>query len=213
MRIAQLSETTGVPIPSIKYYLREGLLHTGERTARNQAEYDDSHVRRLRLIRALIDAGGLSIAATRKLLVILDDDSLPIDLALGHAISAALKPPANTESPQMEWARSRVDALLDERDWLVERDTDKTEALASALAALSQLKSVGAEELLKLHLPHVEALAIEEIQWALKHEDKDSIVESAVGGTFLGGAIFNALRLLAHENLARRTAQPTEESE
>ena len=207
MRIAQLSETTGIPIPSIKYYLREGLLPAGERTARNQAEYGDSHVRRLRLIRALIDAGNLSIAATRKLLAILDDDSLPIDMALGHAISAALEPPTSTDSPRMEWARQRVDALLDDHDWLVERDSDKTEALASALATLSQLQPDGAEELLKLHLSHAETLATQELHWTMKHESKDSIVESAVVGTFLGGAMFNALRLLAHENTARRLSQ------
>ena len=35
MRIAELSQTTGVPVPTIKYYLREGLLPSGELTSPN----------------------------------------------------------------------------------------------------------------------------------------------------------------------------------
>ena len=30
MRISELAERTGVSIPTLKYYLREGLLHAGE---------------------------------------------------------------------------------------------------------------------------------------------------------------------------------------
>jgi len=32
MRIGELSRRSGVPVPSIKYYVREGLLPAGERT-------------------------------------------------------------------------------------------------------------------------------------------------------------------------------------
>ena len=46
MRIAELSQKTGVPVPTIKYYLREGLLPAGELTSPNQAHYDDRHVQR-----------------------------------------------------------------------------------------------------------------------------------------------------------------------
>lgn len=42
MRMAELSSSSGVPIPTIHFYLREGLLPPGERTSPNQAHYDDS---------------------------------------------------------------------------------------------------------------------------------------------------------------------------
>ncbi|MFD0479411.1 MerR family transcriptional regulator [Nonomuraea thailandensis] len=58
MRISELSARSGVAIPTIKYYLREGMLHQGEQTAATRAEYDETHLRRLRLIRALLDVGG-----------------------------------------------------------------------------------------------------------------------------------------------------------
>ena len=55
MRIGELSKAAGVPVPTIKYYLREGLLAPGELTSPNQASYGEAHIRRLRLIRALVD--------------------------------------------------------------------------------------------------------------------------------------------------------------
>ena len=61
MRIAELSTRSGTSIASIKYYLREGLLAPGTPTGRNQADYGEAHLYRLRLIRALIDVGGLSV--------------------------------------------------------------------------------------------------------------------------------------------------------
>lgn len=72
MRISELSAMTEVPIGTIKYYLREGLLPAGRRASRTTAEYDAAHVQRLRLVRALIETGGLGIAAVRRVLTVID---------------------------------------------------------------------------------------------------------------------------------------------
>ncbi|MFC7478903.1 MerR family transcriptional regulator [Luedemannella flava] len=93
MRIAELSRRSATSIPSIKYYLREGLIPGGRTTGRNQADYDEAHVRRLRLIRALVDVGGLSIAAVRDVLAAVDNPDLPGHDLLGiahHAVSPHL---------------------------------------------------------------------------------------------------------------------------
>jgi DNA-binding transcriptional MerR regulator len=68
MRISELSARTDVSVPTLKYYLREGLLPAGRRTSRTQAVYDDSHVERVRLIRALSEIGGLPLARVRTVL-------------------------------------------------------------------------------------------------------------------------------------------------
>jgi DNA-binding transcriptional MerR regulator len=68
MRISELSARTDVSVPTLKYYLREGLLPAGRRTSRTQAVYDDSHVERVRLIRALTEIGGLPLARVRTVL-------------------------------------------------------------------------------------------------------------------------------------------------
>ena len=43
MRLAELSERSGVSTATIKYYLREGLLQPGRRVTATQAEYDEEH--------------------------------------------------------------------------------------------------------------------------------------------------------------------------
>ena len=39
MKVSELSRVTGVSIASIKFYLREGLLHAGASTASNPVSY------------------------------------------------------------------------------------------------------------------------------------------------------------------------------
>ena len=88
MRISELSRVSGVPVATIKFYLRERLLPDGVRSSANQAQYDDTHVQRLRLIRALVGVGGLSLTATKDVLRQIDEPTgLTLDL-LGAAHQA-----------------------------------------------------------------------------------------------------------------------------
>ena len=66
MWMAELSERSGVPVPTIKFYLREGLLPRGEARGATRAAYDVDHVRRLRLIRALVDGAGFGLDRVRE---------------------------------------------------------------------------------------------------------------------------------------------------
>ncbi|MEW1976373.1 MerR family transcriptional regulator [Microbacterium profundi] len=108
MRISELSAQTGVPVPTIKYYLREGLLPEGERSAPTQAAYGEAHVQRLRVIRALITAG-VSIAETRRVLEALDDPPADAHRLLGTA-HAAITPPVD-ESLDLTAAQEAVAGL------------------------------------------------------------------------------------------------------
>ena len=94
MRVAELSTATGVSVPTIKYYLREGLLPQGELTSPNQARYGEQHVRRLRLIRALIEVGGLSVARLREVLAVLDAPDGHINNLLG-TVQVNILPPGD----------------------------------------------------------------------------------------------------------------------
>src|SRR5687768_10077798 len=85
MRIAELSRQSGVPVPTIKYYLREALLPPGELTSPNQASYGEAHLRRLRLIRALVDLGQVPIARVKEILEGLDSDSMTLHEQIGRA--------------------------------------------------------------------------------------------------------------------------------
>jgi len=50
VKISELSSRSGVPVATVKFYLREGLLAGGEKSSQTQASYDASHLSRLRLI-------------------------------------------------------------------------------------------------------------------------------------------------------------------
>jgi DNA-binding transcriptional MerR regulator len=92
MRISELSAQTGVPVATIKFYLRENLLHAGVRTAATQAQYDGSHVVRLRLIRALLGPGGLSVAAAHQVIQAIEKPPASLHELLGVAATAVAGP-------------------------------------------------------------------------------------------------------------------------
>jgi DNA-binding transcriptional MerR regulator len=92
MRVSQLSEQTGIPVATIKFYLRENLLHEGVRTSATQAQYDGSHVARLRLIRALLGPGGLSIAAAHQVIRAIEEPPESLHELLGVAATAVSGP-------------------------------------------------------------------------------------------------------------------------
>ena len=73
MQLKELSQRTGVPPASIKFYLREGLLPAGQAITATRARYSPQHASRLELIQALRRVVGLNIAQIRKLLKLADD--------------------------------------------------------------------------------------------------------------------------------------------
>ncbi len=81
---------SGLPVATVKFYLREGLLPPGEATGATRARYDDSHVKRLRLIRALTEVAGLRLEAVRTVLDTVDDDSRLVPRGDGQRAPPAL---------------------------------------------------------------------------------------------------------------------------
>ena len=121
MRISELSRRSGVPISSIKFYIREGLLAPGERRGPNQADYSDAHIERLDLIRALREVGGLSVDLARHVLDAIDVprwEVHPLDVAL-EAIYAKAPP---DDDPDYERTHTEVHAFLDGLPWTVPGD-------------------------------------------------------------------------------------------
>jgi DNA-binding transcriptional MerR regulator len=205
VRIAELSRRSGTSIPSIKFYLREGLLPAGTATGRNQAEYDNSHVRRLRLIRALIDVGGLSVTAAREVLAAVNTPDVPGHHLLGLA-HHSVERPARRDPESATWrdARAEVQALIADRGWYVDADSPNIDRAADAIAALRDL---GQDDLLVLvprYADAAERIAGHEVDAVVARGEPARMVEGVVVGTILGEALLNALRKLAQQDASAR---------
>ncbi|MGW4892628.1 MerR family transcriptional regulator [Kitasatospora sp. NPDC004240] len=207
MRIGELSNRTGVPVPTIKYYLREGLLPAGELTSPNQAQYGETHVRRLKLVRALVEVGKLSIAAAREVLVSIDEPGIELHRLLGTAHTAIVPPvTADRESPAWQDARRYADELIERRGWLVDTCSPTRDAIAQVVMTQRDL---GQEDLLRLsdaYATAAEQLAGAEVAAVVDRADNDGRVEGVVLGTVLGEAMLAALRLAAQENASAQAA-------
>lgn len=203
MRVGELSRRSGVPVATIKYYLREGLLPAGVLTSPNQAHYDDEHLRRLRLVRALVDVGDLSIAGVREVLVALDtrDDSLHKKLGL---VQEAISQPGAVELDPL--AVEDVQAFFRRHG---EECADVTESNVTHMlaAALSAARSVGHDHFRELLDPYLEGLkiiALADVNYIADRDSTDDVVEGMVIGTLIGDAVIKAVRRLAHSQVSRK---------
>ena len=68
LRMRELAEASGVPGPTIKHYLREGLLPEPVKTSRNMAYYPPDFVDRIRLIKQLQEERFMPLKAIKSLL-------------------------------------------------------------------------------------------------------------------------------------------------
>ncbi|HET7122079.1 MAG TPA: MerR family transcriptional regulator [Solirubrobacterales bacterium] len=85
LRMGELAKASGVPAPTIKHYLREGLLPEPVKTSRNMAYYPPEFVDRIRLIKRLQEERYLPLKAIKTVLEE-DPDRAEAMLELGDQI-------------------------------------------------------------------------------------------------------------------------------
>ncbi|MGK8490078.1 MerR family transcriptional regulator [Nocardia asiatica] len=210
MRIAELSRASGVPPATIKYYVREGLLPSGVRTHRNQAEYSDAHVSRLRLIRALVDIGGVSIEAAKDLLAALDSGSLSVRDSLGRVQYALGGRRSQVGGEQRETATEDVAALLDRRGWQIHDDSPARGTLIDVCAALRLLGHEDVVAAMDDYAAASETIAATDLALVGDEPGVDRMTETAIVGTILGDTLLAALRRLAQEHLSSTLIPPAD---
>lgn len=197
MRISELSTTSGVPVATIKYYLREKLLPEGERTSPTQATYGTAHMQRLGVIRALVDAG-VGIAGVRKVVGVLEEPpENPYDL-LGAA-NAAVTPAVSADIDLTE-----ATALLERMGGDTQKCFhDQIAAVAQALAALDRAGFSVPDRVMDAYLTHLTAIAEEELA-ATPETSIEDAVRYVVLGTALVEPLILALRRVAEQVAASR---------
>ncbi|MGW1535022.1 MerR family transcriptional regulator [Streptomyces aureus] len=210
MRLAELSERGGASTATIKYYLREGLLQPGRRISATQAEYGEDHLRRLRLVRALIQIGGVSVADAREVIAAAEDESLDHHLRLGAATrSLPCVERPDEDDPAVATARRSVDGLLEALGWAPDSGTDLLSPahrrLVDSVTALVRLGyPCGTEQLLPYGRLAAQ-LAVTDLDLVEEQPTATEQIEAAVALTVLYEPVLLSLRRMAHaEESARR---------
>ncbi|MEV0675736.1 MerR family transcriptional regulator [Actinosynnema sp. NPDC050436] len=201
MRIAELSRRTGVPVPTIKYYLREGLLPAGELTSPNQARYGEAHLHRLRLVRALVEVGGLSIAAVRDVLGALEDPEKSLHKAMGTVETAVAGTGATTDD---EVAHEQAREFVTRQGWGYRPRSDAFQSLVSVLATARDIGLDSFPAQLDGYARAGTALAAQDLDYVLSAPTKDAAMEVVAVGTVLGDAALAAVRRLARREMSVR---------
>lgn len=219
MKVAELSERSGVPLPTIKFYIRESLLPAGRSTGKNQAEYGDEHLARLALIRSLRDDAGLSVVAIARALraadaVVTDEHGggLFIEAAI-DTIERYAGPPISERSEEYQSARAELARMLETRSWAL---TGEENALKDAARALTLIKRAFHElttDDLCAYAEAAEQLAQHELPEEFEPlAARESALRYAVLGTVLFEPLILALRRLAHVSRTRTLSRARAEA-
>ena len=203
MRISALAQATGLPVATVKYYLREGLLHPGVATSATQASYDESHVRRIRLIRALTGPVGLSVQQTRTILELIDHPGDDLYETLGRAVGA-LPPPADEASAEDPDPFPRARAALEALGQVYDPRFAAVAQLETALAAVEDAGMPLSEPRLLEYGRQLREVA--EYDLERMPQEPHAAVEYTVLGTALYEPVIVALLRLAHQDVAARGA-------
>jgi len=202
MKVSQLCEVSGVSLPSIKFYVREGLLPAGQRTSATQAEYDETHVERLRLIRALIDIGGLPVATVGRVLAAVDNKEMPLSYVFGvaqYAISdASLYDPVDQSTRGV----AAVDDVIERMGWMVPDDSPGRDGAARIINTYADLGHEHLAEITDQYAQAAELIARSDLDAVARRSDVGDMAETVVVGTILGDGLIASLRRMAQAHVS-----------
>lgn len=205
MRMAELSRRSGMSVATIKYYLREGLLHPGRRTSVNQAVYDDDHLQRLGLIRALTAVAGLPLSTVRQVVEAVSTSVSDIDamaVVQDALVGGALADVADDRSPVDP--KPVLDRIVAERGWACE---PASPAYRAAEQAIAQLEAEDLTEVLNRLDEYAEAadrVGRTDLAAIADAESTDHRIRAVVLGSVLRRPLFDALVLLSQQHWAQR---------
>ncbi|MFS4507140.1 MerR family transcriptional regulator [Clavibacter sp. Sh2141] len=201
MRITELADATGVPPATIKYYVREGLLPAGVRVSDNRTEYDDEHVRRVRLIRALIDVGRLPVPRAREVLAVLDDDARQVQDVFAVAQDALTPGPPPTDAPAAD-ALARVDAITRRAGWCVLEEHAGRAQAARAVDGFERSGHRMDDGYLDRYAEAAGIQADADLAAVRGRPDRTAMAELMVVGTVLGDQLAAGLRRIAQATVS-----------
>jgi DNA-binding transcriptional MerR regulator len=212
MKVSELARSAGVSVPTVKYYLREGLLKPGASRGATQADYGPEHLQRVRLIRSLSDVAGLPIQKIKTVLAIIETPGDDLFETLGQAITALppyldadapahAHPDAETDDSPPDYPRAR--AALEAIGQVYDPRFTAVAQFERALAAVEDAGIPMTDERLTMYAQQLRAIAEFDLS-RMPRSSPQAAVEYAVLGTALYEPIVIAMRRLAHQHIASR---------
>lgn len=193
MRISELADRTGVSVATLKYYLREQLLHAGTPLSATRADYDESHVERVRLVRTLIDVGRLTIDRVGAVVRALDDppDTRHDLLGVAHEVLRNPGEPTGGNDP-----------LIDALGWRISAHSVARSQLA---AALDRARREGLEvsaETFGAYADAARLIAETDVRDELGDAPAAEALRYVILGNVLTDGVVIAMRRLAQEHVS-----------
>lgn len=192
LRISGLADRTGVPLATLKFYLREGVLHPGHARNRTQSDYDESHVRRVQLIRALADGAGLSLAEVSRVIDLLEQPP-PRHRLLGEAQQTLLPDTALPDAPHDPWVAARYEDSC---------APDLVALLSEQLADARRAGAILEEEQLAAFADASERIAEADLRSV--PAEQDAAVRQVIVGTVMTDPVLRTMRLIEQQRASAR---------
>ena len=180
MRISELSEQTGVPVPTIKYYLREGLLPEGDKRTPRLTDYDDRHVRRLELLRILRDVGDVPVDGLKRMVAATETSGTSVHELFAVAADAIIS--------QAGWHHVREDSA----------DRDNLAATLRLVGAFDTHPRDPGE--IAPYVAIADQIARHEIANLDDTKDRIGLLEEMIVGQVVFATVLTTLRRLAEEH-------------
>jgi DNA-binding transcriptional MerR regulator len=192
LQLKELSERTGVPPASIKFYLREGLLPAGQAITATRARYSPQHASRLELVQALRRVVGLNIAQIRKLLKLADDGVPRLELLAAVQRTVLRLDEVGTEHGDIRTPAG--DAVVRLRNW-PDAPSDARNALNAHVALMDSLNIPVTTELLDAYSKALDSIADLDIAATTAPDDVNRLIMTAAVGMHMHSQL--VLKLLA----------------
>ena len=162
--------------------------------------YNADHLHRLRLIRALIQIGGLSIAKAQEVLTAAEDVTDRHEL-LGVMLWA-IQPELTADLDDPEWlmGKEHVDSLLKRMGWQVSDQSPVRDVLVNALRHLHRIGIDYGPDELQPYARLAASTAVLDLDQLAEVENPMKLAERALALTVLLEPVLLALRRLAQEN-------------
>lgn len=207
MKLGELAAAAECSVATVKYYVREGLLPPGTPVTATQADYDEHHLARLRMIRVLREVGNLAIADIGRVVEALENDTISLNAKLASAFYA-LPPRAPADEPSPEAVLEQIRAFAVRHGWQIAPDAPSVALLAHTVQAARRLWGPVGPEIFDRYADAFDALARGDVEVIADAPDAADVVRQVVVGTVLWDVALVALRRMAAEHYATQRWEP-----